>query len=353
MRKTIFALTCIILILGCIGTGKKNVAETKLTAYQGLGILSFEPRGGKEAPPGGENYLSLVVRNNAAGGKASNIVASIDNVEPFKIRDCKGNYVSSSDPNTACVNPIFLDTGYPYSQHRLSKLDSGEEMEMLWLIRAPAGPEITQSEYSQKIYATLSYDYTVSSGVNIVALSQDEITRRRTAKEDYNVRGETTNTAGDLSINSETTVQPVIFPSEGEVSPTYYLIFNVENVGQGLPQGDVFITIYAPKGIIVESNIARSPDYKWGVVDSNTADGTYTIRDNKLTCNMASSVYKKDCGITDTDIILGNTFILPFKISELKTLNDAGITEKTYTFFIDVGYSYLISSDTQITVKPF
>jgi len=343
MKKTIFALICMVLVLGCAGTSNKNSEEKKLTVYQGLGILAFEPRGGNEAPPGGENYLSLVVRNNAGGANAENIVASIDNVEPFVIRDCRGDYVLPSTIRTAeCVNPIFNDRNLPYTQHELTRLESGEEMEMLWLIRAPTGPEITQSEYSHTIYATLAYDYKVSAGVNIVALSQDEVTRRRTAKENYNIVGITTNTAGDLSINTQTTTQPIIFPSTGSTSPTYYLIFNVENVGQGLPQKKtgkpMRVTIYAPQGILVESTIAKSSDYGWTRVEPD-ADNTYTI-------------INEDESLVN-DVILGNTFVLPFRINEIGTLNNAGITEKTYTFFIDVEYSYIISSETRIVVKPF
>ncbi len=109
-QKTWLTLSLIIILAGCTATGPSKT-ESKLKSNEGVGALEFRV-GTTTLLPAGQEYVELVIRNNALGDDAKNIVVSLDNVAPFKIVECGGAY----EPNTyraQCpnndYNPSTLD----------------------------------------------------------------------------------------------------------------------------------------------------------------------------------------------------------------------------------------------------
>lgn len=335
MKKWItilFAFSLVLLLSGCAG-GAKAPEEEKLYAWQGIGIISFGPQGGRIGTPASQTYLRMIIRNNAAGMEAKDVLATIDNVAPFKIRDESGAYHSPDELRSTSESPLFDDVDKYYSQHFIRNIYSDEEMELTWLVRAPTTPELAGNVYTHKLYATVQYNYSIGSSVNIIAISQDEVARRRNAGEEWEIRGETTNTAGDLKIDTSFTTQPIIF-SKG-ASPEYYLKFIIKNVGEqneGMPSGKVNVTVVYPSGVWVNKPVAEGSDYGWDSVD--------------LAENVANRL------VDATGIILGKAYILPFEIREIDSLNSGGVSQKTYTFFVKIDYTYLISTETEIELQP-
>jgi len=339
----------------------RNVQETKLTSWQGLGILSFEVQGNKDIPSGSQAYVSLLIRNNALGLKARDVIGRLENVEPFVFRNCTEGYVTSKDiypVEGGCVNTaLFNDNGKSYAEHHIRDLFNGEEMELLWLIRAPTGAETAQSIFNHKIYATLNYNYSTISTVNLIAMSQTEMTRRRQEGEKWDIKGDTTNTAGDLSIDNSMTNQPMIFQTDGTniVSPEYYLSFKIVDKGgqgNGMTAGDINVTIYIPDGIFVDPEKVIRKDYKWDCYCSN---GAHLAGDtNKRACPLSScTLLNKQ--ISTGEVITESLITLPFQIDSTE-LNDvliaSSIGEKTYTFYTQLDYQYRISADTTLKVVP-
>jgi len=347
MKKNVF-LTIVLasLVLGCTAAGAGE--ETKLSGTQGLGILSFGTQSSTSIYPGSQLFLSLLLRNNALGSTSENVTVSLENVRPFTLIDCTGSLVDPEQDrldNDSCSNPIlFSDNGLLNSQHKLNYVFPDEELEVLWLLRAPTGGETAHNSYDHKIYVYLNYNYTMRSSVNVIGLSQDEVMKRRTeGVQVTGVRGDTITSAGDLGVDTSQTVQPMMFPTTKGRSPEYYLSFSIKNTvgaGGGLPRGVVNVTVHTPPGILIADK-AESIDYDWDILECETPTG-----DGGEEC----VVNKK---IESTSVIIGNNLVMPYEIStdELELLVDNSIGEKTYTFYIEMDYEYYISSDATLKVE--
>jgi hypothetical protein len=345
MKKNILlgiALIFLIFISGCTDTS--STTETKLQSYQGLGILSFTMGVAGSSRPeitvGSQDRINLLIRNNAEGETARNIVATIDNLAPFGVIDCRGNIYepSQSRPETDdCSNPLLSDDDeITYSQHRLSNLFKNDEFELVWAVKAPTGPQTGQMTYEHTLYATLEYDYTVDSSISLIALSQDEVNRRRNEGEEYLVSGKTINSAGDIKLDTSYTNQPLIYPStQGSTSPEFYLRFRADNQGTGLPNGNVAVRVFIPPEIAIEESKVSSSEYDWYIKQ----DDENEYLEKTLSAN---------------EVVLGKTLTIPFKIGqeELDSINQNAIGEKTYNMFVEMDYHYIITSEIVVRIIP-
>jgi len=362
------------LTFGCIGESKPT-NETKLDVEQGVGIV------GKlkvdELHPGLEGYISLDVRSNFEGEGASNVMIAIDNVKPFKIVECGGEH--EPNDNRDCSGQLDMDNGLPVRMHKTKKLIPGDEINVFWRLKAPGKDEISDIALKHPIYYSTAYDYNVKFHQNIIFMSQNEMIKRRQAGEDYQISGESGNTAGELRF-SGSTQQPIIYffdysPNSGQEGnfnfATQYL---VENKGKGFPISDVVIILEYPKsGIDVDTSSPEGkPNYevygweKWS--DFNNLNEKCNTGEEVRNCtdwiqSILGDGYKHITNNEDhiiVKVVKREDFIDSFSIyapfvmtgDERTKLRDSNIPLKIYSFNVYAMYRYFTIGKDYITVYP-
>jgi len=248
------------MMLGCSAFGGTQ-NETKLTVAEGIGVigtLNIE-----EMHPGLDGYISLTVRGNLGGETASNVRASLDNVEPFQIFEC-GRFVNNSSrirTEDNCAGAFSMDKNLPYRTHGESKMFPGEELEFFWRLRAPSKDDISNIALKHPIYYDLEYDYKTTFVQNIIFMSQQELLKRRQSGEAYEVEGEASSGAGELRVTGITR-QPVVYffnDPDNRGSPesnfSFDIQYSVKNEGKGIPLSDVVVMIEIPRGKLAPANL--------------------------------------------------------------------------------------------------
>ncbi|TFG99445.1 MAG: hypothetical protein E4H14_20275, partial [Candidatus Thorarchaeota archaeon] len=145
VKLTIVFVVFSLALLGC--TAPTSDEETVLYNFEGIGTLSFglpvipgqSPSGTIQVvPPDGDAYISLLLRNNAEGDYASNIIVRLENVEPFLIKECHNEKSPSAyrDAGENCA-PYSEDGGLMYSEHKLGEMYPDQEVEFFWTLVAP------------------------------------------------------------------------------------------------------------------------------------------------------------------------------------------------------------------------
>lgn len=376
MKKIILiGIVFAVFLSGCLFPAEKKgeVEEAVLEMFEGLGVLAFDPQF-KEVTSGSQFYVALVLRNNALGEDAKNIYVGLENVEPFKVLDCKGNkrrsdelrlnltdskcYFPTGEETTlehccyldginitldmCCLkqrgdeishlyDPEFdLDAYLTYKQHGMTKMYSGGERVFYWLIESPVSPKIADISYEHYFYYFINYDYFVTAAYPVTILSQEEETRLR-------MEGETAPTllpstsSGDIKIDFSKTQNPQLYLKYGTTK--YTLLFYYSNLGKGVPVGTTNLVINLPKNasdypLVEIPNEARRLGWECG----------------ELKCELD----------IETNQILDNTiFELPFTLrhEELGRLRRNNLPYETYIFFFNASYTYSLDGKTFIKVK--
>jgi hypothetical protein len=187
----------------------------------------------------------------------------------------------------------------------------GEETEYYWRLRAPSADEISEISLKHPIYYDLEYSYKTSLTQNIIFMSQQEVLRRRQSGEEYQVSGETKNSAGELKI-SGTTQQPIVYffsTAVGNSEPafSFALQYHVENSGKGIPLSDVVVMFEIPKNNGIDSDSTTMKDYGWQ--KWNDWDGRVEFRTTKdtapyggeLCTKVQDKIYKCYCRTGKSD----------------------------------------------------
>ncbi|PIN99632.1 hypothetical protein COT72_05125 [archaeon CG10_big_fil_rev_8_21_14_0_10_43_11] len=377
MKTSIVVLIAATLFLsGCsaLGAGAQTSStqsESKLSAFQGIGVLSFIPIQ-EQLLPGGQSYVELTIRNNALGQVAKNIVITLDHIHPFSLLDCTGSeiplesisvsnqdyLVSYQDEQVACdkvygrCDPLDSDCGFflydndsrvALNQHGLLELFTGDEYDFIWGVKAPEVGAIKGIYYKQDLYYIVEYDYGVNGFYNLIAMSNTEAQRRRDVGESLNVPIDEQNSAGPIDVVFED--EQVFFDVLGSQIVQNF-IFTIENKGTGvLSEGtDARVVSRIPDELDVQSSCANWWD---GHLVQNE-DGTYRTEEG---CANKDILYRD---ITSQDFFGSLEFFVPFKINEqtLTLLRDNNIPLTTFTFFVDMNYTYSIEGSTTLQVRP-
>ncbi|MCK4715026.1 MAG: hypothetical protein KAT35_05585, partial [Candidatus Aenigmarchaeota archaeon] len=345
--------------------------ETELYTFQGLGVTQYglpvlgagAPIGVEVVAAGSDAYISLILRNNAEGSEATNIKVSLQNIEPFQVRECGSVYgptenraTSGGVPNEYCP-PYQEDGGYPYSTHFVSRMFPDEEIEYFWTLRAPESEKIGNMYYEQKIYYTVEFHYKVSMYQSLMAMTQAEFTRRSSEGKAVTGTSETTN--GEIRIRS-TTNEPVRYSadsSEGQSLLMEYEISNINPAGIPKPESKVILSLTVPDSYVsIPSDIG---DWEWTLAShpSCTVSG-----------QSCSDWLESEYEITNTNIV-DRTIIKEINAYILRDVNDeytiyapleleSGILPSVLSlpFYVRASYDYLLDGQglgsTTLGVEP-
>lgn len=356
------------LIFGCTGGTQGPANETKLEVTEGVGIVGTLKI--DSLNPGLDGYVTLTVRNNLGGEIARNVIISLDNVDPFKIYECGAPH-NASDNRTECAGQLDLDRNNPYATHETSRLSPGEEIDVLWRLRAPNADTISNIALKHPLYYNVEYTYRTSFHQNIVFMSQQEQLRRKQAGEDYQISGESGMGAGELRI-SGTTQQPIIYFFNNEQGPetanfSFPLQFSVENQGTGIPMSDVIVLFEYPVStatgqtpVVPDDEMSIYGWYNW-----NNANAPTNYLQSKENINSTFGDDFSTMGGTDhsrllykvvkkEDFIKSFDIFIPLKLTaaELTNLKYSNTPLKIYTFKVYTMYTYFIEGKDYINVYP-
>ena len=351
MKKLLLASVLLIfLALGCVGNEERK--ETKLQVNQGLGVINvYSP---PDFTPKTTGTFSITVRNNLEGFYAKNVIATLENVRPFKIFDCG----KENDPleTRSCSGSYELDKGLLVSQHGVKMLAPGQEIIFTWYLVAPSSEEIANIALEHPLYYLVEYDYAETVSQNIVMIHEKEYQRIIQSNESLPV-GTSFSSAGELRVYTKTP-QPIRYQFVDSAVPIT-LIFELKNEGSGYPVSDVLLVAQLPKGI--------------GSTESTEAHGWYSYEDFNEDCYNGSA--EIDCKewleemFKDYDFSKGNFLIkkldhtlnfqdvfvyLPVEVTqrEMSKLKSSNTLSKTYPFSLYIVYRYATEGKTYIKVYP-
>ena len=393
--------------------GSTKESETLLNKFQGIAVLQFAPLKA-QLLPGASTYLQLRIRNNALGKTARNVTVRIEGLGLYHLLDCVSNPISSDDlykfnskdavelyddiggndiyyidisktplqqycndecsedvtcgnlyaaalgycsdeevATGACEEEIFLfdkDRELRVTEHGINYLFTGDEYDFMWGIKAPDDPTISGIYYKQNIYYTIHYDYSSENYFSVVAMSDEEVNRRRETGESLKVESSGSSTAGPLEVSQ---VQvPVYFQSVGG-SLEHTFVFNVVNRGEGSlaktvnKNNTLIVTI--PEGLEVTDNCKKWWD------EVKCEDFEFLECEDTIPCYDLAKDYRILIKRIKPEELVG-TFNLqvPFKINptELAFLRENNIPLKTYLFKVEMNYTYSLEGFTSIHTKP-
>jgi len=390
--KMIISVFLIFLALGCI---EQNTEETKLEVYQGLGILNFGMPTStgtssidvEKVTPDSSAFLAMVVRNNAQGGKATDIKVSLDGVEPFKITEC-GEVYNATDYRTEsnCYTGVYTDIPdecqlmcYPndeipeyikndpqdpswdptasylsqpkkaqradescfidttkclqYRTHSMSIINPDEEMIFFWTLKAPSSEKIANMYYEQEMLGILGYHYHTSVYVGVSSMNFNEYNSRQS--QGLSLSGITTSSAGPIRISSVTD-EPVLYSGGTQ---GFILKLNVENQGNGIPQPNKNMTLTVEydnsilnfKGQGGLMSEASSNDKKWFEEEYGEQTQAYNLLTMKL-----------------EPMLLSHTYSISIPFDLIKT----NINYQIIPFYVRISYDYEVESLASIGVVP-
>jgi hypothetical protein len=410
MRKTMVLIASIVILSGCVQketTETTTAVETTLQGFQGIGVLDFSPIKNQLAP-GASTYLKLRIRNNALGKTARNVIVKLDGLGLYSLLDClsepvpfegldtlNSEYdVPHPEGGTTTCGALYgealgggtlylydMDAGLSVIEHGISRLFEGDEYEFYWGIIAPSNAEISGIYYKQDIFYNIQYDYTVENYFNLVAMSSQEFERRRDMGESTIVETDSTVTAGPIGVSQE--AQMIEFPSTGQSSLEYSFVVNIANQGEGALSNDKdsVVQITLPEGIEVtencktwwEGDVAEVERGGWCLAGlcfcnfiygfrtkTNNCDTTGTCTcskqvpvDCKATANSDSGGYMLKT-LTAKELAGGYNLQVPFKLDpdEIKYLRENFIPIKTYTFKVEMDYTYNLEDSTSVHTRP-
>lgn len=374
MKRVVLLMCVFAFFLGCIATGGVEKNEKVLGANTGIGVLEFRTIL-QELPPGGQSYMSMVVRNNIDGAVARNVTVQLDNIYPFYLLNCTGGIIkedelmmkqSKYDPDKKCATmyPYDYDTGLGMAQHGIKELYPGDEYDFLWGYQAPENAIIKGIYYKHQLYYTLEYDYSVANYFNVMAMSSQESLRRQRGGEALVLSTTSDTSAADVKV--DVSAQQVLYNLDGEALENYFT-FKLTNMGVGVLSGDKVsnLTVIIPYNVDVlynvksdeltqlsssESDVVRtvysiSPtaplnkDYGWKQWVSITKDGEF------LGGELSASI--------DPETLIGQAvYTIPYKQADIVTLQSARIPIQTYTFFILLEYRYSIEGSIPLYIRP-
>lgn len=332
-------------------TAQQTLNETQLTTFEGLGATYFGiPTFGGITPsfstqvvrPGDEAYLSIILRNNAEGEQAQDIIMSLDNVDPFKIVECGEPHEPTEIRTEASECITWFDTkSYPYRTFRIPVMAPNEETEIIYVLKSPTKEQIANVYYEQEIFYNLQYRYKTNMFQVLLGLSQDEYSTRLTTGDA--IAGSQSVTAGPIKITPKTTT-PVIY-SLG--SPKSFSIeFQISNNGEGVlqPQSNLNLTLTYPSNVVLSET--QASDDKW----INLAKCSTT---NNKACqwyideyegeNMERTLYLE---IPSTELVSTRTIVVSFNLQQTNT------PIVSIPFIAKIEYSYINSGSAKIGVSP-
>ncbi len=381
--------------LGCtMCTQQRSTEETELYTFQGLGVTHYglpvlgagAPSGVEVVAAGSDAYISLILRNNAEGSEATNIKVSLQNIEPFQVRECGLLKEPTEDRATDEYCPPYQeDGGYPYSTHFVSQMFPDEEIEYFWTLKAPESEEIGNMYYEQKIYYTVEFHYKVSMYQSLMAMTQSEFTRR--SSEGTAVTGTSETTNGEIRIRS-TTNEPVRYStgsSEGQSLLMEYEISNINPAGIPKPESKVILSLTTPgsyvsipenigdqgwfrvaKGGSCETGCSCPDDYGTTYADHCSDTVAYCVCTNAEMaqwCTWLQSEYDVDDGLLNRTIVKElNAYILR-DVNDEYTIYaplelESGISPSVLSlpFYVRASYDYLLDGQglgsTTLGVEP-
>jgi len=337
-KRFLIVLTAF-LVLGCV---QQSGEETKLEEFEGLGILQFgmPTRPGvptvevEKVTPNSSAYLSLILRNNAEGSIARDIVVSLDNLEPFMIMECGEVYEPSSERTGEPCYSFYDDEGLPYRSHGLKVLNPDEEVEFFWVLRSPTKEEIGNMYYEHEIYATVEYHYHTSIYMGIAAMTFQEYSSRKASG--LPLTATKTASAGAIRVFSNT-IEPVTYV-QGSTGQNFVLSFKVINQGKGIPKPGSKVRITLEYDDRVVELLGESPMEEAGDAVKDWFQQEYGKPMGKL-------LYM-DLDPINLMSEEGYTVNIPFNLRELSP------NYQTIPFYVRVSYDYQIEESTKVGVIP-
>ena len=349
--KNWLLLGFVVLVFGCVQTTTDVSEETELRVFEGLGATYFgTPTFGGQTPafstqivrPNEEAYISLILRNNIEGETAENVVISLDNVEPFKISECGVEH----DPaelrieESNCIT--WFDTlGYNYKTFSIPSVTPGEEVETIYVLKAPAADQIANVYYEQDIFYNIQYQYRTSMFQSLLGMSQDEYRTRLSLG--TQISGSQSNTAGAISIKQKTTT-PVIYSLD--VEKAFSVEYDLSNNGEGIvqPGSKLRVTFTYPNNIKLSPTQAASDEWY---------DLSKCEEENVEACKWFTDAYGAELidrtlylEVDATNLVTKKTLVLSF------ILEDTNSPFTSIPLISRVDYVYTISGSTKIGVSP-
>jgi len=358
-NKSLFIIPIILIFLmGCVSTDTSD-KETTLTSVEDLSVIYFGAPavGGQEATfavqkvrPDNNAYLSVVIRNNALGDEASNIELSLENVKPFKIVECgvahEPSEIRDFEEEKFSCNTWALDNGKEVRTHFLETMFPNEEIEFIYILKAPSAEEIANVYYEQDIYYSLNYHYKVGAYQNIMAMTQEEYTRKRNNNE--NTIGSAGITAGALRATPN--LQTVIY-SPG-VEQNFLYEYSLTNAGKGIIKPDSYVNV----SISFPNAVTTTTTGNW--VDISDCELNTDSGEKLKWCKW----YREEYGLDETEDV-GNVIIASFPSIEFLTEKPIVIPfylKEEYTntpiqslqFYMRISYDYMQEGSTKLGVLP-
>ncbi len=356
-KELLLAVAGIVLISGCTGVsnllsnlglgGTITKEEKVLSPKQGLGVTQFKTAVDNMVA-GTYNYILMAVRNHAGGSNAKNIIVSLENVKPFLLHEC-GEDKDPVLPRTVLCNQFYDDYGVPYKAHKVNMMFPDEEVQFFWNIKAPSEGQIGKMQYEQRVYYTLSYDYSMVITKTIAGISQDEFLRQ-SEEGPVTISGKQTSSAGEIKLTSKTQEPFVYLEDGGDVSIN--LNFDINNQGEGILKSgtDMIIVVKKPDDTKVTYDSGKAEDYGW-------VKPSELIEENKTKYDELANTYPELKGgsgqyvkvIKSEDI---NSGVQTISLPVIFNSKDFYEPQKILTFTVYITYTYLKEGYTTIKVFP-
>lgn len=365
-----FALFPIVFALGCIpGLGGQSQEETVLAPTQGVGLTQggfsiFDNR----LKPDTKTVLSVKMRNNAEGQSASNVIVTIDNIEPFKLIACNNDEVDPNEDYSAypeCGSYYDLDlrgkdgvTPLRMNQHGTLEFLPGQELEFMWSIQSPTRYLLDgicmcdENANAHPIYYTIDYDYRMITQEDVTFMSQEEYTNIKNINGSVNLPSKLKHSAGEFRLKyqegSENPNLKLYYPTG--FAQTMDLDFEIENVGRGFSPSGVSIVVEYPEGVV---NSSSYDEYGWKKGDELEENITRMIRRNFPDINMNRMLYRH---IKEDRILprIKEPITIPLELTkdELNNLIQFSIPQNTYSINIYLFYTYRVEDFGTVSVLP-
>ncbi len=316
--KKFLLLAFVIATFACI-TATQPTTETQLSVFQGLGVTYFGvPTIGGQTPsfsvqrirPSEEAYLSMIIRNNAGGDKAEDLVVSLDNVKPFKMVECGEEHTETeirTDEQAQCVS--WLDNiNKPFRSFGIPSIAPGEEVELIYVLKAPSKNQVANVYYEHEIFYTMQYKYKTSAFQSIVGFSQEEYSNQ--VKSGTLSQLNQTNTAGAVNIKSKIK-SPVIYTLGKDKD--FLLEFELSNVGIGnlVTGSKINVTVTYPTSVVPNLALGTGGDTVLDLNECNGATGLSAgivakepVWNKKLSFAVIECTVNSDCGAKCIDGVL-------------------------------------------------
>lgn len=241
MRRKAYAELSIFLYLLLLLSNLGCVAKEEIPqSYEDIKVLFAGSKINRVAP-NTSTFVVITVMNNALGENATNVMVSLENVEPFKVIEEGREYEPSAGRGSTNPYGYTCDEGKEVRTHCMERIMPGEIIDFFWILKAPSKEEIGTMVYDHRLYYTIKYEYAANFIYRVVAINEEELMRGTRVSNSL-----IHSTPSPIKLEGRTPDNYMIYSSK-QVRESY-LIFSLSVVpeARGTVDEDLTVTVIYP-----------------------------------------------------------------------------------------------------------